>query len=297
MFCRPLFGRFLQATFEVYLVFAFWQWAHADSWMPDFLGAIFLIVYLLGIISIYLPVFRAVHNSSKEELFYGEEPPANASFVSRKWGAISHPFKPRYFWFGLVFLLVYFLRACFIGLAQGRGRKHDDGLRQSIGLAVTDLLFFLVLCICRPGRDKTSNFVMIFLLVFRVISWGICIALTPLASIETIPRVVLGFALIVFTGLPIVYLFFLTLWDFLSPFLRDRQWNSTRFGDTEMNEKPPYAFGTLGVENNADSIQPDDRSSGPEAFFGSSGSIPHHAAQLPEPQQRVEEGAPNALNE
>ncbi|TKY86514.1 hypothetical protein EX895_004663 [Sporisorium graminicola] len=243
MFCRPLFGRFIMATFQLYLVFAFWQWLRGDSWVPDFLAAILLVVYLAGVALIYAPVFFASRRIGKEELFYGSTPPANAGPVARKWGAIAHPFRPRFFWFGLVFLLVYFVRACFISFAQGYGH----GLRQSIGLAVTDLLFFLVLCICRPGRDKTSDFVMIFLLVFRVASWGICIALTPLANIETIPRVVLGFALIVVTGVPIVFLFLLTVWDLFSPFLRKRQWSATRIGDAEMhNKETEYAFGAVG---------------------------------------------------
>ncbi|EST07023.1 TRP-like family [Kalmanozyma brasiliensis GHG001] len=242
-FSRPLFGRFLMATFQVYLVFAFWQWLRGDSWVPDLLAAVILVVYLAGIALIYAPVFVASRRVGKEELFYGDTPPANAGRTATRWGAIAHPFRPRFFWFGLVFLLVYFIRACFISFAQGYGH----GLRQSIGLAATDLLFFLALCICRPGRDKTSDFVMIFLMVFRVISWGICIALTPLADIETIPRVVLGFALIVVTGIPIIFLFFLTVWDLISPFIRRRQWNATRVGDAEMNEKPSYAFGAVGA--------------------------------------------------
>ncbi len=247
MFCRPLFGRFVMATFQVYLVFAFWQWLRGDSWVPDLLAAVLLVVYLGGIAAIYFPVFRAVRRDGKQELFYGSTPPANAPGTAKRWGAIAHPFRPRYFWFGLVFGLVYFVRACFISFAQGYGH----GLRQSIGLAATDLLFFLVLCICRPGRDKTSDFVMIFLMVFRVISWGICIALTPLADIQTIPRVVLGFALIVVTGIPIIFLFLLTVWDLISPFIRRRQWNATRLGDSELNDKSTYAFGNVGTGEGA----------------------------------------------
>lgn len=245
MFCRPLFERAVAATLQIYLVFAFWQWLRGDSWVPDMLAAILLVIYLVGIALIYVPVFVASRRLGKDQLFYGSTPPANASAIAQRWGAIAHPFRPKFFWFGLVFLLVYFVRACFISFAQGRG----NGLRQSIGLAATDLLFLLVLCICRPGRDKTSDFVMIFLLVFRVLSWGICIALTPLANIETIPRVVLGFALIVFTGIPIVFLFFLTVWDLFSPFIRKRQWSATRIGDSELNGKrdTAYSFGAVGA--------------------------------------------------
>lgn len=274
MFCRPLFGRFATATFQLYLVFGFWQWLRGDSWVPDLLAAVLLVVYLVGIALIYAPVFIASRRTSKEELFYGTTPPANAGPVARKWGAIAHPFRPRFFWFGLVFLLVYFVRACFISFAQGYGHA----LRQSIGLAATDVLFFLVLCICRPGRDKTSDFVMIFLLVFRVISWGICIALTPLADIETIPRVVLGFALIVVTGVPIIFLFLLTVWDLFSPFLRKRQWSATRVGDAEVGgegeDKGKYEFGAgaaaVGAAAHGQSEAESARSDAPSSHSASS---------------------------
>ena len=283
MFCRPLFGRFIMATFQVYLVFAFWQWLRGDSWVPDFLAAILLVVYLAGIAMIYAPVFVASRRAGKEELFYGSTPPANAGRTARRWGAIAHPFRPFFFWFGLVFLLVYFVRACFISFAQGYGY----GLRQSIGLAATDLLFFLVLCICRPGRDKTSDFVMIFLLIFRVISWGICIALTPLADIETIPRVVLGFVLIAVTSIPIVFLFLLTVWDLVSPFLRRRQWNATRIGDAEISEKPTYDFGAVASQGQRypESSAPGSEhlSSGSSEHAGSPSHLePHAAMSMPQ---------------
>lgn len=278
MFCRPLFGRFIMATFQVYLVFAFWQWLRGDSWVPDFLAAVLLVVYLGGITLIYAPVFLASRRLGREELFYGDTPPANAGPTAKRWGAIAHPFRPRFFWFGLVFLLVYFVRACFISFAQGYGH----GLRQSIGLAATDLLFFLVLCICRPGRDKTSDFVMIFLMIFRVISWGVCIALTPLADIETIPRVVLGFVLVAVTSIPIIFLFLLTVWDLLSPFIRRRQWNATRIGDSEFNEKTSYAFGAVGTGEGANAAgtrtYPESTAHGSEN--PSSGSSEHAAPPL-----------------
>ncbi|SNX84631.1 related to FLC2 - putative FAD transporter [Melanopsichium pennsylvanicum] len=275
MFCRPLLGRFIMATFQVYLVFAFWQWLRGDSWVPDLLAAILLVVYVAGIALIYAPVFIASRRGGKEELFYGDTPPANAGEIATRWGAIAHPFRPRFFWFGLVFLVVYFVRACFISFAQGSGH----GLRQSIGLAATDLLLFLVLCICRPGRDKTSDFVMIVLMVFRVISWGVCIALTPLADIETIPRVVLGFVLLAVTSIPIVFLFLLTVWDLFSPFLRKRQWISTRIGDSELNEKSGYAFGAVGgADDGTNAVNqpyPESSTSRPISATVSSGSSDH----------------------
>lgn len=286
MLCRPIFGRFLIATFQVFLVFAFWQWLRGDSWVPDFLAAVFLVVYLAGIFAIYFPVFRAVRRGSKEELFYGEMPPANASSVSKRWGAIAHPFRPKYFWFGLVFFLVYFIRAAFIGFGQGRGHA----LRQSIGLAATDLIFFLVLCICRPGRDKTSDFVMIVLLIFRVISWGLCIALTPLADIQTIPRVVLGFALIVVTGLPIIFLFFLTVWDLFSPFIRKRQWNSTRIGDAELDEKStwrPHDFGAVGRDARYDGTQHSAVGTEPTSSGSSDNMAPSNDSDARAPMQQT----------
>ncbi len=83
---------------------------------------------------------------------------------------------------------------------------------------------------------------MIVLMVFRVIFVGDLHRADAAGDVETIPRVVLGFALIVVTGLPIIFLFFLTVWDLISPFIRRRQWSATRVGDAELNEKSSYAF-------------------------------------------------------
>ena len=244
-FCRALFGRYMMMTWQVLLVFAFAQWLIGDSWVPDILAAIFVAIYLLGFFLLYFPAFRYARRGSNSDLYYGETPPAVANPIAKRWGPIAHPFRPKYFWFGLVILLVTLIRACFIGFVQSQ--RH--GMRQAVGLAATDVLFFLVLCICRPGRDKTSDFVMILLTIFRILSWGVNIAFTPEAGVTTIPRVIVGFAQIVVTGLPVIFLFFLTVWDLISPFIRRRQWKPAEpiIQDSNREQKNAYSFGAVGA--------------------------------------------------
>lgn len=202
------FGRILLITMPIYMIFAFYQWNHGDSWVPDFLAAVFLVMFLAALALLFLPMFRFARRGSKEDLYYNDETaPASANPIVKRWGPMAHPFRPTFFWFALVLLLAAFLRACFLGFGQ------DHGFRQSIGLIVVEALLFLALCICRPGRDKTSDFVSIVLSIFRIISWGLTLVFAEQLSVAVIPRVVVGFALIVFTGLPIIFLFFVTVWD------------------------------------------------------------------------------------
>ena len=126
----------------------------------------------------------------------------------------------------MVVVLCDLIRACFISFPQGA----SFGLRQSVGLAAVDGLLFLALCILRPGRDKSTDFVQIMLCLFRIVTWALCIALTIQAKVWGIPRAVLGYVLLGVTALAMVFMFFVVLWDTVSPLLIPRQRWSGKFG-------------------------------------------------------------------
>lgn len=205
-------GRFLLFTFPVVVLFAFYQWAHGDSWVGHLLAAISVVVFLAAAAGLLVPMVR--HARRGEDLYYHDTPPARGSAVAKRWGQMAHMYRPRFYWFAGVWLAYSIVRACFIAFAQGRGT------RQAIGLLVLELLVFIALCVLRVGRDKKSDFVFIFLCFSRVAAWAVCIAFIPSANVETIPRVVVGFVLLVVTAVPIIFLFFLTLWDLVTPLFR-----------------------------------------------------------------------------
>lgn len=225
-------GRALLVIFPVFCIFAFYQWRDGDSWVPDFLAAIFMVFLLVAIAVFFVPLFKNARRTSSKSLYYESTPPVLANRATKRWGHMSHPYRPRFFWFALAFLFMGLARACFIGFAQGHG------FAQSVGLLVLEVLFFLVLCVFRVGRDKKSDAVFIVLAIFRIASWAVCVALTTRAGLTYIPRVIVGFVMVVVTGLPVIYVFiFLVVMDLISPFrrskLRGKHWRGERREDLE----------------------------------------------------------------
>lgn len=93
-----------------------------------------------------------------------------------------------------------------------------------------------------------------------MLSWAVCIAFTERANVTTIPRVIVGFVLLVVTGLPIIFLFVVTVLDLISPFRksklkpvkRDGEGNvvgEKNVGDGNGNSED-YQYGQVATTNN-----------------------------------------------
>ncbi|CAO1623027.1 unnamed protein product [Sympodiomycopsis kandeliae] len=243
-------GRTLLIIWPVFLVFAFYQWRYGDSWVPDFLAAIFLAFLLVAFSVFYLPLFKYARRGGKgsEEIYFvKDDPPLYGTKQAKRWGHMAHPYRPTFFWWSLAFALMAVIRACFISFAQGKD------FTQAVGLLVFEVVFTVLLCVFRVGRDKKSDFVAITLGIFRVITWAVCVAFTRRANITTIPRVIVGFVLIVVTGLPIIWLFFLTLWDLFTPFLPSKRRNNQHLTHDEKEQLKnakgikSYGYGDVGA--------------------------------------------------
>jgi hypothetical protein len=208
-------ARYLLIVFPIFFIFAFWQWVAGDSWVGHLVAALITVVMLAFAAAFYIPLILIARRSSPSELFYkGEVGPAHGSQRAKRWGHLAHPFKHSAYWFAIAFLACAFLRACFISFAQ------DHGTRQAIGLLVVEVLLFVALVALRVGRDKKSDFVFLLLCFSRIAAWAVCIAFIPSANVRTIPRAIVGYVLLVVTALPIIFLFFLTLWDLFTPLLK-----------------------------------------------------------------------------
>lgn len=239
-------ARFLLVVLPVFFIFSFYQWRHGDSWVPDFLAAFFLFVFLLALALFYLPCLTAVRRSvlGPEVLYYSshdeKEPPIEGRSVAKKWGHIAHPYRPKFWWFALVFILMSVIRACFVSFAQGQD------FTQAVGLLVFEVVFFVVLIALRVGRDKKSDWVFIVLTFFRLASWAVCVAFTRRANVTTIPRAIVGFVLIVVTGLPIIWLFFLTVWDLFSALLPKKR-RPAHHKHRDLDAEKATEYGTVGT--------------------------------------------------
>lgn len=210
----PTLGRYLLIIFPVFFIFAFWQWVDGDSWVGHLVAALMTVIILAFTAAMFVPMIIRAKRSSSASLYHKSIAPAHGTKTAKRWGHLSHPYRQKFYWFGLALLLFAFIRACFISFAQ------QHGPRQAIGLLVTDVLVFLILCIFRVGRDKKSDFVLILLCFSRIAAWAVCVVFIPSANIRTIPRAIVAFVLLVVTALPIIYLFFLTVYDLFMPFLR-----------------------------------------------------------------------------
>ncbi|KAE8211451.1 hypothetical protein CF327_g4801 [Tilletia walkeri] len=216
-FVTAFIGRYLLITFPILLIFAFHQWKYGDSWVPHMVAGIAIGVFAAGLATFFVPMFIHARRSGKEALYYPDDlPPAEAGRVPKVWGSFAHPWKPKYFWAYLLFLFWSVIRACFIAFAA------HHGFLQAVALLAFELVLFVILCVFRPARNKAGNAVTILLCLSRAISWGICVAFTHKANVKTIPRVIVGYVLLVATGIPIILLVFLTVIDLFTPFLPRR---------------------------------------------------------------------------
>lgn len=244
-------GRFILVILPIMFIFSFYQWRHGDSWVPDLLAGIFLAFFLVIYLVLFLPMIR---HARRGQLYprHAEAPVLAKPYVKR-WGALAHPYRPKYYWFSSVFILMSIIRACFIAFAQGQD------FTQSVGLLVFEVVFFVVLCVLRVGRDKKSDFVLILSCFFRLATWAACVALTQRAGVTWIPRVVVGFVLIVITGLPIIWMFFLTVWDLFTPFLpskRRPKHGSTVYVDGDEQEEEQHQKNGAPVMEQRESASP-----------------------------------------
>ncbi|WFD00898.1 hypothetical protein MYAM1_003654 [Malassezia yamatoensis] len=226
---HPIFGRITQIATTPLLVMIFFQWTHATGWPSHVAAAFCFLALILAWSAMLAPMFMHVAQTRDVQSLYfaKSQSPYDAASPAARFGALAHPYRPKYYWFTVVHLLCAILRACFVAFPQ----RNNLALRQAVGLLVIDTLLWLVLVILRPGRDKFENFVQILLTTFRIIGWSLCVALTTQANIWGIPRAVLGFVLMAVTAIAIVCIFVLFLVELLIAFVsRNQRW-SRRFGE------------------------------------------------------------------
>lgn len=242
---HPTFGRLVEIATTPLVVLIFFQWAHATGW-PSHVAAAFTFAALIAAwVTMLAPMFVHVARTRDARTLYftHDVSPYDEHSPAAKYGALAHPYRPRYYWFGTVHLVCAFLRACFVAFPQ----RSNLAMRQGVGLLIIDVLLFLALVLLRPGRDRWGDFVQYMLALFRIVGWALCIALTTQANLWGIPRAVLGFVLMAVTAIAIVFVFAVFVWEVaLSLISRNQRW-SRRFGalmapQSIAGEGPPMEF-------------------------------------------------------
>ncbi|CEH16400.1 hypothetical protein CBOM_06251 [Ceraceosorus bombacis] len=238
-----MLSRYFLIVFPILTIFSFYQWDYGSSWPPHLVaGLVFGLFLIVGAVFL-VPMIKYARRGSADDLYFAKgEPPEKGTLIAKRWGHTAHPYRPKFYWFAFAFVLWSMVRACFIVFAQGHG------LRQAAGLLAWELIFLILLLILRPGRDKKSDWFYVITTLLRVLTWAACIALTEEANVQTIPRVIVGFVVLVITGLPIIFLFLVTLWDLCSALLPSKRRpikdRTDHTGKEEVGESG-YAYGNV----------------------------------------------------
>ncbi|WFD36541.1 hypothetical protein MCUN1_003424 [Malassezia cuniculi] len=220
---RPVLVRVLQMATQPLFIFTMYQWAHSRSWASHLIAAGAFVIVVVAWIMVIFPVFRVVRRTRDPSVLYFNEmqSPYDLRSQATKVGSLAQPWAPRCYWFGAVQPLFYFVRACFIAFPQ----NGLIGLRQCVGLLAVELIYLGLLLFFRPGRDRTSDWFNAIMCLTRIAAWAVTVSLSPEAAVYGIPRAVLGYVILVVTGVPYIIVFFVMVWDAISPlFFRRQRW-------------------------------------------------------------------------
>lgn len=222
---RPVLIRALELATEPLLIFILYQWAHAPSWAAHLIAAITFVALAAAWTAIVVPLVRHARRARDPHVLYLDafHSPYDLRTSATKVGSLAHPWTPRCYWFGTLRPVLAFVRACFLALPQG----SLAGLRQAAGLAVVEVLYLVLVCVLRPGRDRAGDAFAIVMTLTRIIAWAVAIALTPEAAVYGIPRAVLGYVLLVVTAVPYLIVLAVMVWDALAPLFRTKhRWHA-----------------------------------------------------------------------
>lgn len=220
-------------------IFAFWQFHIGDSGLSIFWAVFGILLTLVPLATAFLlSLLRARRISSTS-------PEINSLYTSFRYfhsiGVLYRQYRQKfhYFWF-TPFILAMIARAGFIAFGPA------SAWAQVIGNLVVEFIVLVALLACRPHKDKKGDWLGAFLSICRLIAIGLLIAFIPDMNVKPIPRTIIAFVIIVFYGVPVVFLFFGFLWNIGYGYLWRKHSNRIedgleieRFSPTSSNSSVP----------------------------------------------------------
>ncbi|ODN94650.1 integral membrane protein [Cryptococcus wingfieldii CBS 7118] len=205
-FCIGNALRLCMIAFFPIFIFAFWQFHIGDSGLAIFFAVFGILLCFLPLLAAFLLTLRRSRTTSQLN------PQVNPIYVSYRYfhslGVLYRQYRAKYNWFWFApFVLAMIARAGFIAFGPA------NAWAQVIGNIVVEAIVFVAMMITRPHKDKKGDWLGGFLSMCRMISFGLLVAFIPSVGVRPIPRAVIGFVIIVFTGIPVVILFFGFLWN------------------------------------------------------------------------------------
>ncbi|KAL3235743.1 transient receptor potential ion channel family protein [Nakaseomyces bracarensis] len=155
--------RYIYIGFVQLTILSFWEFTERDS------GAVIVIACLFVCLSCGLMLwaaFRTLHFGKKSvrlynnpaALLYGDE------YVLHKYGFFYTMFNAKYYWWNIVLLCYMFLKALFVGFAQGSGKT------QALALFIFDFFYTIAVIRYKPFLDRPTNIMNIFICVVTCVN-------------------------------------------------------------------------------------------------------------------------------
>lgn len=185
------------------LVLTFFEWTLHDSWLVILFSVILLIV--LGGALLY-PTIRTVliaRRQSSSKVLY------TLPSLVRTYGALYVSFKPPRYYVFIILLSASIIKCIFIGFAE------SSGLTQVTAVFIIELAVLILLCVPRPPfRSRGADILGIYLAITRVLGAVLMFPFVEKFGIKPIPRVAVGFVLIVLFSIAVIVLTFNVVFNF-----------------------------------------------------------------------------------
>ena len=155
--------RYIYIGFTQLLVLSFWEFTRHDSAAVVLIACLF---FLLPTALMVLAAYRTV-SFAKRSIRERDNPAAllfGNERVLHKYGFFYTMFKAEFYWWNIVVLSYIFVKAAFIGFAQGSGKL------QALVIWFADLAYVIGLCYYRPYLDKRTNIINICISVVTVLN-------------------------------------------------------------------------------------------------------------------------------
>jgi hypothetical protein len=179
------------ATFTLY------QWTLKDSWLST----------LISVIT-FLVIFGTVGCAATRVLLFGRR--SSPWLLTDDLPALRPLYGQyrilRYYFFALP-LIATFIRAILIAAAK------NNGTVQIITVVCLELSLLLSHVTLKPGKTRRADVLCVFLAVIRLVTAGLQVAFIVPVALAPIPRVVIGFIVLVLFSIAVVVMFFNTLWN------------------------------------------------------------------------------------
>ena len=148
--------RYIYIGFTQLTILSFWEFTERDSPAVIVIACLFIILSIgLMLWAAYRTIFFArrsiEQHNNPAALLYGD------SYVLSKYGFFYTMFNANHYWWNIVILSYIFLKALFIGFAQGSGKA------QSLAIFIFDLAYFVAIIYFQPYLDRPTNIMNIFI--------------------------------------------------------------------------------------------------------------------------------------